>query len=137
VSIRSFSGVRAWDAAALNDTDADPATAAKIIDNIALEHCPRCEGPLPKAPDLPAGSRITRCRTIPICSQCGSEEAEDFMAAFRGSGKGMLAASEWPVQPINLRADGFEEAAARVPLYPTAARNPHSTGGWVQYGWNG
>jgi hypothetical protein len=134
VSIRSFSDTHDWDPDVLNDTDTDASTASMIIDNIEHGRCPRCAGPLPQPPDIPAGSRITQCRSIPICSHCGSEEADEFMLAFRRIGRGMLAASEWPVRPKDQRDEGFEAKAARVPLSPSAAKNPHNTGGWAQYG---
>lgn len=36
--------------------------------------CPRCKGAMPI--DYPgAGSRLTTCRCIPICSACGADEA--------------------------------------------------------------
>jgi len=43
----------------------------KTIDD---ERCPRCLDPLPEPPIMPAGSRVTECRCIPICSACGTHE---------------------------------------------------------------
>ena len=136
MSIRSFSGTHYWDPVVLNDTDADAVTASRIVANIERGRCPRCEEPLPQPPDIPAGSRITRCRSIPICSRCGSEEADEWVRAFRGMGKGMLAASEWPVQPgkMEQREQRFGVEAARIPLQLGAVNDPHNTGGWAQYG---
>jgi hypothetical protein len=48
--------------------------AARLVALIDAGTCPRCEIPLPKADELPAGSRVTDCRCIPICRLCGSEE---------------------------------------------------------------
>lgn len=93
--LRSFSGTHAYrptcvsgaaKLAAVTDFGFDP------VDDAALEkigahwaevvagrldrgQCPRCRGALPELPELPAGSRVTACRCIPICGSCGADEA--------------------------------------------------------------
>lgn len=90
MAIQSFSGRRPWDPIVLNDTGAyESGTADGIIEN---GRCPRCKGPLPEPPEYPAGSRITRCRSIPICGDCGSDEAHQAM-----DGSGYSSSGSWPL----------------------------------------
>lgn len=101
----------------------------------ALEHgrCPRCGGPLlpEDHPDgwLPAGSRETLCRCIPICGVCGSDEAlADHVSLL-----------DWPV-PANEVQRRHEELMAQfelVTLSPKIARSikpGRPTGGWAEFG---
>ena len=89
--LHSFSGTHSWHPTVLLDTDAHEAgTADDIIDNIAAGRCPRCEGPLPDPPEFPAGSRITQCRSIPICGRCGSDEVYEHCGG-GASRRGLLA----------------------------------------------
>jgi hypothetical protein len=48
-------------------------------------------------PEFPAGSRITQCRSIPICGPCGSDECFEQLDGAAGIGWGLSAAGEWPV----------------------------------------
>lgn len=90
--IRSFSGTHEFDPSVLMDTDAeDMGNAYEIVAEIELGNCPRCWGKLPEPPEFPAGSRVTRCRSIPICGRCGSDEATE------ASGEGVTSAGSWPV----------------------------------------
>jgi hypothetical protein len=98
VSIRTFSGTHEFDPTVLVDTDADEqGTADEIVWNIERGICPRCEGPLPTMPEYPAGSRITKCRTIPICGPCGTDECFEQLDRARRIGWGLSAAGEWPI----------------------------------------
>jgi hypothetical protein len=149
-NIRTFSGTHDWDPSVLVDTDAhDPNydNADDIIWDIEHGRCPRCKGPLPTGREFPAGSRITKCRSIPICGRCGEDEGFEVMDAMTGNGfGGISAASCWPlpVEEIDerrvrhqqemtlaiLTGDGHlisEDGAAPV-------INPCNTGGWAQYG---
>lgn len=47
--------------------------AATVTEQLESGRCPRCRGKMPEPPMIPAGSRVTACRCIPIC--CGSDEA--------------------------------------------------------------
>jgi len=139
--IRTFSGTHGWDSTVLVDTNAHEAgNADEICENIAAGICPRCEGPLPKAPEYPAGSRITKCRSIPICARCGSDELYEVLI-----GDGLSDADCWP-----LSVEGIERRKAWYEAHSTPAtmsggviltedgvaqiRNPRDTGGWAQYG---
>lgn len=50
---------------------------AKAVETIDVGLCPRCQDPLPTGNVLPAGSRVTQCRCVPICGRCGEVEALD------------------------------------------------------------
>jgi hypothetical protein len=45
-----------------------------IIEGIREGRCPRCGGDY-KADEIPAGSRLTACRCVPVCTDCGRNEA--------------------------------------------------------------
>ena len=142
MSIRSFSGTHVWHSSVLNDTDADKPTAERIVHNIESRRCPRCEGPLRE--EFPAGSRITKCRSIPICSPCGSDEADQCTT------RELSPASAWPVDRaeiekrrrenearevriLGVNPDGFlvtELGVVRLRMPPPQ----FNTGGWAQYG---
>lgn len=112
-SIRTFPSAffdgHPFDATVLLDTDVDAGgDASAIIWNIEHGWCPRCEDPLPDLPEFPAGSRITACRSIPICRRCGQDEAFEGMDADEGTGDGISGASYWPIA-----VEEIEERAAR------------------------
>lgn len=79
-----------------DEIDAD-SFATRMLDLVDEGRCPRCLGDLPNDPVLPAGSRVTRCRCIPVCVVCGDHEP------FGGS------LDEWPVVQ---EATSDEELAA-------------------------
>jgi hypothetical protein len=142
--IETFSGTRPFHPTVWADTDADDAGddhAAYLTELIESGRCPRCVGPLPTMPEYPAGSRITHCRSIPICGPCGSDEAYESMGQW-----GMSAASEWPVdvEDIEQRRVFFEATATigiltikdglpRIITEDGASDviNPRNTGGWA------
>lgn len=140
--MRSFSGVHEFGPDILLDTDADPDQADEIVWNVEHGFCPRCEGKLPKPPEYPAGSRITRCRSIPICGRCGGDEA------LEGEYEGAIsAASCWPLRSENITAR--EEQAARDSevvtgillddsIITTSGVSPirlrEHPGGWAEFG---
>lgn len=97
-SIRSFSGTHPYDVSVLQFMPTDylqsiadqfrsPSITAEWLRESAIEmiderikdgRCPRCTRPLldPENPTrMPAGSRITQCRSVPICGLCGSHES--------------------------------------------------------------
>lgn len=147
MNIRSFSGTHDWHPTVLADTDAqDSGTADDIIEAIENDRCPRCRGPLPTPPEYPAGSRITKCRSIPICGRCGCDEVFQALDAACGIGWGLEPAGGWPVpgDEINERRSRF--MAQTKPAIITTDGNlitedgsvqvtiQGDTGGWLQYG---
>jgi hypothetical protein len=146
MAIQTFSGTHPFHPTVLADTDADELDADDIVWDIEHGRCPRCERPLPTMPEYPAGSRITQCRSIPICGPCGSDESFEQLDGASGIGWGLSSASEWPLDveaiderrerymkqmtPAILTGDGHlitDDGVAQV-------INPCNTGGWAQYG---
>jgi hypothetical protein len=78
---RSFSDTRAYRVKCLRRR-IRAEVAALEADNLAGELdgllvdylCPRCTAPFEHGL-LPAGSRVTSCRCIPVCSRCGEHES--------------------------------------------------------------
>ncbi len=120
--------------------------AAKIVGLLAVGTCPRCHGPLPDgAPELPAGSRLTRCRCIPICGPCGTDEGDMQIL-------GQTATSpawKWPVSKGWMtRRRKAAAAKGRVSEGMIVGdslltddgvsqfTNPRNSGGWAQYGYD-
>jgi hypothetical protein len=140
MTIRTFSGTHAFHPTVLAGTDAHEAdTADEIIDNIDAGRCPRCEGPLPTPPEFPAGSRITLCRSIPICGRCGGDEAyEQLEDDLSDAGCWPLPAAEIEDRR-NRHESGAEAAILSGDTLLTADGaapivNPRNTGGWAQFG---
>jgi hypothetical protein len=147
MTIRTFSGTHAFDPTVLVDTDADEqGNADDIIWNIEHGRCPRCEGQLPTMPEFPGGSRITKCRTIPICGPCGSDESYEVLDAIQGISWGLSSAGCWPlrVEEIDERRDRYQSQMTPATLAGDRhlisedgvgpVINPCNTGGWAQYG---
>jgi hypothetical protein len=147
MSIRTFSGTHDWHPSVLIDTDADEqGNADDIIWNIEHGRCPRCEGPLPTMPEYPAGSRITKCRSIPICGRCGGDEVYEQADGRLGIGWGLSSAGEWPlsIEDIEERRDRYQSQMTLAILTGDGhlisedgvgqVINPCNTGGWAQYG---
>lgn len=111
-----------------------------------VRRCPRCERPLPQPPEWPAGSRITACRSIPICGRCGSDEVYEQLDGAQGYGWGLSSAGCWPipVDEIDERRARYQQQAKPAILTAdghlvtkdgsTPVTNPCNTGGWAQYG---
>lgn len=148
MSVRSFSGTHDFHPTVLADTDADEqGNAERIIEDIEAGRCPRCWGPLTRFPhELPAGSRVTRCRSIPICGPCGGDEVYEQCDGAQGIWYGLSSAGEWPisVDDIEERRTRYEQQAKRAILTGDGHLvtedgsmpivNPRNTGGWAQYG---
>jgi len=97
-------------------------------------------------PEFPAGSRITKCRSIPICGRCGWDEVCEQLDADADIGWGLSSAGCWPLsweeieerhdrhqgqmKPAILTADG--QLITDDGVFPVM--NPCNTGGWAQYG---
>jgi hypothetical protein len=152
MSIRTFSGTHDFHPTVLADTELGDDDGSGIADSITwnIEHgyCPRCEGPLPTMPEYPAGSRVTQCRTIPICGPCGSDEGYEQQDAATGLGYGLSGVSCWPVptDEIDERRERYKQQMRPAILDLTGDGhlitddgvapivNPRNTGGWNQYG---
>ena len=53
-------------------------TLVGLLHDIDHGACPRCQGPSRTLPGgIPAGSRVTACRCIPICAECEAMEAKE------------------------------------------------------------
>ena len=51
---------------------------AGLLHDIDHDACPRCQGPTRRSPgEIPAGSRVTSCRCIPICAECETRETHE------------------------------------------------------------
>jgi hypothetical protein len=119
--------------------------ATHLVGEIDRGRCPRCGGPLSTASGLPAGSRVTACRCVPICGSCGAHEA-----LFGGQ------AVQWASErftPESVTAD-LERASAKATtviamiikddegmkmldnsgVWPVELR-PHP-GGWLEFGYD-
>lgn len=148
--VQSFSGTHEFHPTVWADPDVgleDPGQADLLTDLIESGRCPRCEGPLSPLPHwLPAGSRLTRCRSIPICGPCGTDEVYEQLDAATGIGWGLSWADMWPIaheeieerrtrrmsqtKPAILAGDGRLIAEDGSPQIV----DPRNTGGWAQYG---
>lgn len=117
--------------------------AVKISAALDEGMCPRCSGPLTDDPArLPAGSRMTDCRCIPVCAACGQSEPlvgrnwltswpldEEWLQEERD-----LIAAFGPPVPVVLGPSGMvmvtEEGVTQ------AKSGPPSSGGWAQHGYD-
>jgi len=59
--------------ACLEGVGITPGVAAGIQEAVEYGRCPRC---MEKLPERPAGSHATRCRCVPLCSDCSVEELQ-------------------------------------------------------------
>jgi hypothetical protein len=120
--------------------------AVTITVKIDAGTCPRCNGVLDL--DMCAGSRATRCRCVPICGRCGSDEGNQTIL-----GTGMSQAWRWPLRKgditrrrnkvdamgetviaLMVPGDGAlsmltEDGVSQVKMRP----NP---GGWLEFGYD-
>jgi hypothetical protein len=86
----------------------------EIVGRVQPGRCPRCEGPLPDPGEAPAGSRVTRCRSIPICERCGVDELYEQLEP----GRRLSNPSTWPVpiEDIEERQRRLESPASMRPV---------------------
>lgn len=111
---------------------------------IAQSICPRCEGKLltnDHPQFYPAGSRITQCRSVPVCSDCGTHEA--FEVAILGECSRL---EEWAYLLRSEILSSLERIQAKAkPGYITVDKvmtadgvgeldTSPTTGGWAQFG---
>lgn len=73
-SIVSFSGAHPFRPSCLADLGMVMDEVAEITLAVDAGDCPRCGASLPEN-CLAAGSRMTRCRCVPVCGECGTDEA--------------------------------------------------------------
>jgi len=108
--------------------------------------CPRCDSVLDLK--VTAGSRITRCRCVPICPTCGDDEGRQ--ASF---GTGVSQAWRWPVRKgdITRRRNKWLKQVTpavmelggddQVPVVlsddgVTPVRTRPFPGGWAEFGYD-
>jgi hypothetical protein len=147
----TFSGTHEFRSTCLADADAhEQGVADQIVADIDDGRCPRCRRPLTTKPGhLAAGSRVTRCRCIPICSTCGSDEANETVDGMRGIGSGLSAAGHWPIpveelegrharhnQRTEVAIFGVENGSLIGEHGSIPVINTCDTGGWAQYGYD-
>jgi hypothetical protein len=139
-AIRSFSGTHSFRLSCVLEVDPDDGDYYTKCYDLGL--CPRCERPLPTLPVLPSGSRVTRCRCVPICGECGTDESFEVVGpdewpleadeitervqTFMGNTQvGILSGGGDHGPPVVIDEDGSH------PIHPR--ENP---GGWAQYGFD-
>jgi hypothetical protein len=141
MTIRSFSGTHEFFPQCLAGLLDDwPEQVDSITEEIRTGWCPRCSERLPDQPTMPAGSRITSCRCVPICGPCGEDEAVT----------GVYHPGDWPLDPDAVRAavarwnaqgqpailtvdpDGVAVLLTEEGARPVRPR-PHP-GGWAEFG---
>jgi hypothetical protein len=122
---------------AVDPDEDDPGDVAiTVTEAIAAGRCPRCSGPLG---DYPAGSRITACRCIPICSTCGGQEPFVLFAVTcwpvtQADHDLMMASSEWRTAEVSTGITDGEMVITEDGSTPLRGR-PHP-GGWLEFGWS-
>ena len=167
--IRSFSGLTPFRPADLLEQlrvdeeakDEDSRIADDLLIKLATHltrlvdghRCPRCDTALPD--EMPAGSRVTACRCIPICSLCG--QAEGLLSGGRNRGDRMAFNKDWGSSRVNVERsresaiavndlvmkgkDGNLDVETGVSIDEDGAGpvviGPPSTGGWAQFGDDG
>jgi hypothetical protein len=164
VSAHSFSGAHPFNPAHLveawldsSDAEADGnrddyrfeavEDVAQLVELIDHGRCPRCARPMEM--EFPAGSRVTNCRCIPVCWECGNCEPYTFIALDMVKGKedGVLCALLVPVcsWPDFKNTEQQALALAEIELRTTrgvpftevaigALEIPQHPGGWAEFG---
>lgn len=129
------------------DEDSLSDVVVNIVHAVDAHRCPRCNEPLTESKSgsgfwMNAGSRVTRCRCIPICSRCGEHEALEGRFA-----KSKLGIRDWPTSPDEARADLYRwwKGATRNTGVLTEGHlltgdgisvlQSQNTGGWREYGY--
>lgn len=104
------------------------AAVEQVTVHVDAGRCPRCHAPLSEAPILPAGSRVTDCRCIPLCEDCGAHEARVFLAPIE----------EWPVGGVAADLGAATGRSYVATVDPAEALGMLSrggrTGGWLEHG---
>jgi len=121
---------------------------AVLVEAIDAGRCPRCDGAFADG-QIPAGSRNTDCRCIPVCSECGRAEVYEREVLALVSGPEDLAlmgmvgpVCEWP---INGQAQTEALAAfdlrgnVTVPFEQVDVQSiklRDHPGGWAEFGYD-
>jgi len=117
------------------EREADPDDQAVVITStIDAGRCPRCDELFP-ADRLPAGSRVTACRCIPVCPACGDHEALVVMPAISWP---------WPAVHIREQVSGWMQQGKAGPAIftgetlitdngVTSVRKRPYPGGWAEF----
>jgi hypothetical protein len=113
--------------------------ASEVTLDVDAGRCPRCWDPLPTGNILPAGSRVTGCRCIPVCGRCGEDEAFSLQPVL-----------DWPIDADEIVARREHRTLLPGFLVPspdgtaavvddtgvTEVKPGPPTGGWSQYGYD-
>jgi hypothetical protein len=100
---------------------------ARFVDHIDAGRCPRCREDAPYS----AGSRMTDCRCIPICSTCGTHEVWY-----------PWGPSSWPIDRYDIEVeleeihDNAEMVLLNISTLKVALESAAPTGGWAQHGYD-
>jgi hypothetical protein len=155
VTVQTFSGAHPFRPACLlsayressdEEVDCTDEVAVLIERYIDRGLCPRC-GRRYQEREMPAGSRVTSCRCIPVCRECGRAEALEGFALAEINGPedsallGMIGpVCEWPID-----ADEQTMAIAEFDLRHTSGapfadvpvsdiQEREHPGGWLEHG---
>lgn len=129
-----------WAELGLDQPVAGENFAARVTAYVNAGQCPRCEDDI--ADEVPAGSRVTQCRCIPICPACGVDEAYQ-----PGLGRRLSPVWEWPISKGHRtrrlrKAEALTSATSAIIAGDTlitedgaqALRLRSDPGGWAEFG---
>lgn len=117
-------------------TDADE-HLAHLVTEVDSGRCPRCGRDLPTGATRPSGSRVTRCRCIPVCGPCGEHEIADLVGPNDWPAVSPSEVDEWRAEMLANAKPGIvtestvitEEGASEI------RPRPHP-GGWAEFGYD-
>jgi hypothetical protein len=128
-ALRTFSGSHAFRSEHLAEAMDGGGWLEGLLSNIRLGTCPRCNGPLlPRGEgEIPSGSRVTACRCIPICYECGEDEG---FTSWEG---GLDSAADWPIERDEMmaRIGGFKKRTGLREISIGDIRGREHPGGWA------
>ena len=106
--MRTLSGAHEFDPAHVSAIQ-----RAYVVSVLDSSLCPRCGGPL-TADEMPAGSRATPCRCVPVCAECGADEAYEEAGIYGEAPSATF--EEWPVDrdAMLARLAAIDEASTRI-----------------------
>lgn len=153
--IQSFSGTHPYDVSVLQFMPTEylqsiagqfdsPSITAEWLRESAIEmiderikqgQCPRCTRSLANTLNptwKPAGSHITKCRSVPICSLCGTHEAIEQMTC------GLTPPELWRLlTPLKVRrrvSKWSRENESHMPSLADCHAIVAERGGWAEFG---
>jgi hypothetical protein len=112
------------------------AIAQVLVESIDSRSCPRCGAALPTRPELPAGSRVTSCRCIPICGRCGQHEA--FEGFLKGDRYAVTPPTRWPIRQgiISRDVNRLQKNSTPSTITLNDLRPADSLTGWAEFGYD-